>query len=1473
MALALSACGGGGSATTGGQGGGPTPTPVVTYPHTLKLDPSEHVVSTAYSPLTRKLYGACPETGTLLIIDPESGSLDRLNIPGIHYLAISDDGSTLFTTREGGLAVQPIDLPGLTVGSPFGLGKDAWGNPNSAQCLAVLPGSNSSVAVSTKLDGVAIYDKGIRRPLTSRCDQAWGGPGCMVFGKAPDRILGVNPTSGNDSLWMISITPEGARLESLEAWGARGGMLRMGEFICTEQGQVFGAADFRPLGAFPHSGLLAVNSNLSRVYLFEDRKILALDPATFRVLGESQAPVFSADARLQAWGSNGIAAVDNLEHRVVLLKDTLPPITQLKADPPSIQPGQTSQLSWQVSGTPVVTLASQGVLPSGTLRVSPNASTLYMMTATEGAWTSRAEVFVSVTNPGGTTSFPFQVKDMVYSAVTRRLYATSPASGGPYENRLLVIDPESGVIESDHAVGSQPGPLTLNYGETHLFIGLQGSRTIRRMDLSSKTMEPEISLGSHPLYGPLMPIQLVSVPGDPEGVSVVCSSALSQKGSLKTFSRGIERARYLDEFPPLRLAASSARAGVLYGLGFGQVFEMRESGGNYIPGPVRALFHAPPYTQNLGFILADEKLIGDTGETHDALTGDRLGHYSTWGAPCADLAEDRIYFATNAGIQVYQASTYRCLGFLTGTTMGSRLLRFGTNGLALLVDDRLHLRRTTLPTISRFESNPVSVAPGEPVTLSWDVANATELEIDGIGKVSGNQITLVPNGRTTFTLKARSAQGEAKAQALVGTLSNLGVRTLGLPVNDVAYSPLTDRLYAAIGWGTPPFMNCLLVISPRNGALDRIIPVGSDPSRLTISEDGTTLWMTVSTAGALRRLDLKTGTLGPLLPVLAQEGFSVPQDLAILPGTTDSVAVVKGGYPGLAGVMGSGVLIMDNGSPRPKQIADPWIMSGDGASINRLTLSPESNVLFGTNHSTSGFDLYRLRVDSDGVSIAESIPKGGGEFSSEALFSRGKLYYSNGEMLDGTTLLRAGLLPFEGAVCPDAALDRIYVGHGGGVGIVEASTLRPLGTIPAPGPAWRMVLCGDSGLALATPKGLVLVNRSAPEIRKFRTENLKVPESGTTRLQWEVTGADRLSLTAITSNDGREVDLGAVPNSGSFTVTTAVPTTYSLRAFGSEASTTQEVSVETVATLPIPPLGMRAADLVFSPLTNRLYATVLSQDGTWGNALCEIDPQTGAIGRLLHLGSRPHTMSLSDDGRTLHVGLRGDGGVKTIDLLAWSAGGMFGQARMPWAKGVGPLEFPFRVAAMPGHPGRVVLSRGFAENPERLLLYQDGKLLAQMPESPGFGFGILEPTEDGQSLIASEPVGTRPLTRLWVNEEGITPDPAFQGSQSCRGLAYFRDRVYTTDGREIDARTGQELFRFQGIGLSWATAVAVEQSAGRVYFMGNKVLTAFDIASRRLLGQFNLGQEGTRVVPCGTSQVAILGEGGEVFLLPSESIK
>ncbi|MGI9245013.1 MAG: LamG-like jellyroll fold domain-containing protein, partial [Verrucomicrobiales bacterium] len=108
-----------------------------------------------------------------------------------------------------------------------------------------------------------------------------------------------------------------------------------------------------------------------------------------------------------------------------------------------------------------------------------------------------------------------------------------------------------------------------------------------------------------------------------------------------------------------------------------------------------------------------------------------------------------------------------------GATAGS----IGGGDASIVLDgsgNGMRLAGSTEPSVVSFGADHPAVAPGVPVTLSWQTFNASTASIGGIGSVdpSAGSITVTPAATTTYTLTVSGDDGSAQAEVTVAVSSS-----------------------------------------------------------------------------------------------------------------------------------------------------------------------------------------------------------------------------------------------------------------------------------------------------------------------------------------------------------------------------------------------------------------------------------------------------------------------------------------------------------------------------------------------------------------------------------------------------------------------------------------------------------------------------------------------------------------------------
>jgi DNA-binding beta-propeller fold protein YncE len=210
-----------------------------------------------------------------------------------------------------------------------------------------------------------------------------------------------------------------------------------------------------------------------------------------------------------------------------------------------------------------------------------------------------------------------------------------------------------------------------------------------------------------------------------------------------------------------------------------------------------------------------------------------------------------------------------------------------------------------------------------------------------------------------LTLRALAC---AAIVAAAAPAAGQAVRTVPVHANDLAYNPLTGRLYASVfDAGT------IVEIDPIAGTVGASIPVGNFPNRLAMSDTGEYLYVGLDGLPGVVRVHLPTRTVGTPFPLGAPDptlGGRAAEDMLVLPGNPDAVVVARrffGIFPGH-----DGVAVYDNGVQRPV----------GGAAFNTLNnviaFGTSPTRLYGYDNWTSGFGFQRMDIGPTGVTILES---------------------------------------------------------------------------------------------------------------------------------------------------------------------------------------------------------------------------------------------------------------------------------------------------------------------------------------------------------------------------------------------------------------------------------------------------------------------------------------------------------------------
>jgi trimeric autotransporter adhesin len=282
---------------------------------------------------------------------------------------------------------------------------------------------------------------------------------------------------------------------------------------------------------------------------------------------------------------------------------------------------------------------------------------------------------------------------------------------------------------------------------------------------------------------------------------------------------------------------------------------------------------------------------------------------------------------------------------------------------------------------------------------------------------------LVLPGNHTFTVTT-PAPGGGTSNAVAFTAY------IGIANNAMALNPVNGLLYISVpSTAAAPYGNSVVSVDPATGAIGTPIPVGSEPDKLAISSDGTTLWVGLDGASAIRRVNLTTSVAGMQFSLGDNVGtYDYPpfvHAIAVLPGTTDSIVASVTTNNGLYEDL---LTIFDSGVARPNTISLSAI-----SSLPAIFVNPTKPEVYATSFE-SGYQV--LSYNSTGLSPLAGNT-GSSNFSAPygtALqVDNGRAYLDQGIVLDAEaetllgTFYTSGTTVAIGPMVSDSTLGRNFI--------------------------------------------------------------------------------------------------------------------------------------------------------------------------------------------------------------------------------------------------------------------------------------------------------------------------------------------------------------------------------------------------------------------------------------------------------------
>ena len=747
-----------------------------------------------------------------------------------------------------------------------------------------------------------------------------------------------------------------------------------------------------------------------------------------------------------------------------------------------------------------------------------------------------------------------------------------------------------------------------------------------------------------------------------------------------------------------------------------------------------------------------------------------------------------------------------------------------------------------------------------------DVGGAVAAGYSGTATISGlNHGTVDPsyNGSTSLTFAGGVANTlylgyppvstsysiRAVAGTATGTSNSFTVEAApftfaSLSANEIAYDPVTNRVYASTSSGT------VVPINPDTGAMDAPITVSSGAvGQIEIPTSGGILYAAVNNRTQLVKVDLVAKTVGTPFSVGSYNGTALTvRDFAILPNDSNTVGVVLDpqGY-GVA----DHVAIYTNGVKRTTVITYNSSAGSNPVVASQITAGGTANRFYASTGSTyySLNTLYLLDVSAGGVALNRSyaevssltnLTASGGLvaddtgriFDGETGNPLGRIGNGNsaGVLLDSTTGRASQIIHTTQNYYDPYALAVYELTGYSETGRYVTDTTPPYSdTSYYPALPSRIVKAGTHTVAYRSASSVLLVKSyllpdpatAAPDLAVQQMTAPSVIENGkpmSFNILVRNNGSATASNVTLTSDWtpgavylGGSTTQGTLTRSGSHlsvsigTLAAGNAVTVCVRLNGGSNSNRAVVTttstepftlnnVHSVSTSP----GTNYAPFYFMPILGR--DMVSSQDlqtvysgsgfggGFFAGTLAVMDLSAPAVRAFVPIGSAPGCLALSQDGTTLYVGLDGTGQVVPVNVSTLAPGTAFTLG----SAADGRRLFANDMAAMAGSGGNLVIARLDA------LGAQVGVALF----SNGTAVGTATPTNQTMQWVAAGAAGSvcysygtdssgnnGTLYRLDVNGGGVSIAASRSSVSLGRRVGFASGKVLAANGLMYDATT------------------------------------------------------------------------------------
>ena len=305
---------------------------------------------------------------------------------------------------------------------------------------------------------------------------------------------------------------------------------------------------------------------------------------------------------------------------------------------------------------------------------------------------------------------------------------------------------------------------------------------------------------------------------------------------------------------------------------------------------------------------------------------------------------------------------------------------------------------------------------------------------------------------------------QATSPAFFDTWSEV---SLPLPNGAVAYDASRGVVLVGVAGDVPVLGSHLVELDPQTGAIGRRVALGSTPTVIAVSDDGSRAYAGYDGAAFMTEVDLVDFRVVRTIPLgSGSGGVWFAEDIEVQPGRADVVAVTR--RNARRSPRFEGLVIYEAGVARPNVVFDHL-------GPTRIAFGSRPDVLYGYNNETSSFGLFTMAVDDDGVTVAVEHRRKIQGFDLEIQAAGDVVTASNGQVADPATGQILGSYGRKGAFTLGGPDGSTYFLFGATLSRHDAATFVQEGARAVGISVARQLVAAGSTLVAATPSSVVLL--------------------------------------------------------------------------------------------------------------------------------------------------------------------------------------------------------------------------------------------------------------------------------------------------------------------------------------------------------------------------------------------------------------